>query len=231
MKTTVFIPTTPNHIKYVPKIIDTYLAGTCLPDEIIVSISMAHMIGKETKDILVQKGAKILEHNSQMLIGPNKQWSKEHSEGDIILYNDSDDFPHRQRIEIVKKIFEKYDILHMTHSYKRVPHDMDFDINFDDIKIVESDTLHNLYFPNGDFKECTKITQAYGGGAMMTHAGVPCIRKELLDTIIWKHPSKYLLGICEDYEFCMETLFKHKKSITIDAELYLYEARKWVSPS
>lgn len=244
MKTSLFIPTIPIHFRHIENILNHYYNGTVVPDEIIISISQSHNLDDESKKLIKNKfpDVKIIEHSDSLQSGPNRQISKTACKGDIIIYQDSDDIPHRQRVEIIKYFFNNYDIMHLNHSYTRNESN-DFHISIPDIKFIDSERLYKSYFPNSILNECLKVHGAYGGGFDMgIHGGAIAIKREVLNVVEWK-PKTHLFkneewlrgGLppimnhndpripgAEDYEFCMETLFKLKKSILIDAKIYTY---------
>jgi hypothetical protein len=107
MKYSLFIPTIPKHFHFLNEILEKYKNGSEQPDEIIISISESSKINQDDIRILKNNfNIKIIEHNNIMLAGPNRQVSKEFCNGDVIIYQDSDDLPHFQRIEVIKSFFE-----------------------------------------------------------------------------------------------------------------------------
>jgi hypothetical protein len=161
--------------------------------------------------------------------------------GDIILYQDADDLPHPQRVEIVKQYFETHDIVHLTHSYaflgplppwadKNVHHTsstMPQNINTKDIVFMNSEWISRLYFPGGKLTDCTRSASSWGLKNCIQHAGACCVRRDVLQKIRWKKNCDLTLapinrGKAEDYEFCMECAFAFQKSMMISAVLYQY---------
>jgi hypothetical protein len=236
MTTSVFIPAIPNHFNNLDNVLDIYLnKSTVKPDEIIVSMSDYTKINSDDIRILVTKynTVKFFLFENVMLAGPNRQVSKNLTNCDIIIYQDADDLPHIQRVEVINHFFNNYDIQHLNHSYVNnlslSNYNEDF-ININDINIVNSDEIYNTFFPNKSLTECASITNAYTL-KYHTHAGAVAIRREVLNDIFWKdrHELSYSPGWddpnykgAEDYEFCMETLFKYNKSIIIDSPIYFY---------
>lgn len=230
-----FIPTIPNHIQFLDEILSTYLnKSTVIPNEIIVSVSNYRTIPPEVLLPIIDKylNVKFILHDKIMLAGPNRQVSKDFCNGDIIVYHDSDDLPHIQRIEIIKHFFENYDILHLSHSYDiKTMYNEDL-IDISNIKYVTSDSMNKDYFPNNILEECVKYCNAYGGGYnIAVVAGSIAIKKEVLNHIKWKDRGEltYSPGWnnpsykgAEDYEFNMETTFSLKKSMLIDAKCFFY---------
>jgi len=228
MKYCLFIPTTPTHFKNLDKILALYKIGTVQPDEIIISISKSNEISKNEMDYIENKyNCKLMKHKKLMLAGPNRQESIK-SESDIIIYHDSDDYPHKQRIEIIKYFFEQNNIVMLNHSYSKNYNEEDIIIQ--NISIIKCEDIYGLYFPNNILKDCIKYCGAYGGGwNIPICAGPVSIKKEVLNDIKWKdrHELSYSpmwnnlnYKGAEDYEFCMEVLYHFKKSILIDSPIY-----------
>jgi len=238
MTTSLFIPTIPKHIKYLCRLLRSIKVGTIQPDEIIISISdynscdkeMINYIENKYKDIIIIKNDKPL--NS----GPNRQLSKIYCNSDIIIYHDSDDISHPQRIEIIKYFFENYDILHLNHACSRDDEINEFvNIEIKNIKITKSDVIYKKYFPNNNINDCLKITNSYGSEFLSkgehSCCGPMAIKKEVLNIIKWKdrlelkHSPDWndlLYKGAEDYEFCMDVLFNLKKSMIINPKIYVY---------
>jgi len=227
-----FIPSIPSQFQYLSQILSMYKNGTTQPDEIIISLSLANQISEnDISDLEKNFDCKVLRHNKIMLAGPNRQEAI-NAKSDVIIYHDSDDFPHKQRIEIIKHFFENYDIISLNHSYL---HENRFNINdvyinIENIKMIDENIYEN-YFPNGKLIDCIKYTRAFGSNNFNIPicAGPVSIKKEILNTIKWKHRNELsfspLWNIpsykgAEDYEFCMEVLYKYKKTILINSEIY-----------
>jgi hypothetical protein len=165
MEISLFIPTIPEHIKYLDNILDIYLNKSSIkPDEIIVSVSNYKVIPTDVLSPMFEKNqnVKFILHDNIMLAGPNRQVSKDFCNGDIIIYQDSDDLPHIQRIEIIKHFFENYDILHLNHSYNDISEYNEDIINISEINYIDSDILNQITFPNNKLTECVDNFRGYG---------------------------------------------------------------------
>lgn len=233
-----FIPTIPRHIKYLCRLLESVKNGSVQPDEIVVSISDYNLCDKEMLKYIENKYKDIffIKNDKQLNSGPNRQLSKDYCRGDIIIYHDSDDISHPQRIEIIKYFFENYDILHLNHACSRDNETNEFkNIKIENIKITKSDVIYKKYFPNNNINDCLKITNSYGSEFLdpgeHSCCGPMAIRKEVLDVIKWKDrlelthsPNWNTLSYkgAEDYEFCMDVLFNLKKSMLINSKIYVY---------
>lgn len=236
MKTSVVIPSTNNHFKYLDKVFLSYVDQTMRPEEIVVSIANGHLVDKEEIRRLKNKyswyfqNVEIITHDRAVPEGPNRGEGTKIASNDLILYNDSDDLAHPQRVETVKQIFENFDVLHLNHGYS-------FEERFQpikQIKTVTSSEMFNLYFPDFLDTPPQKRTRAtrpkkvydkrgnslpYGSGfGVSITGGSLCILKSVTDAINWE----WDMDVSYDYDFCMDTLFYFNKSLLIDSKLIWY---------
>ncbi len=238
MKTTVVIPAIPEHAAGLPALLKMLAEGGERPDQVIVSLAEAgRVVGL---DALADFAGglfgnfTLLRHAGPMLHGPNRQAATAHVLHDLVIYQDADDVPHPQRIQVVKHFFAAYDIMHLNHCCFGMedPFPVYIGRNARSITLVKPETLFLTTFPTANFKECVKNQPYYGqcSGFHIT-AGMPCVRREVLDEVRWKHPSEFTLGRSEDYEFNMECLFRFRKTMLVNADLVKYskydEVRKF----
>lgn len=231
MNISLVIPSTQNHFQYLDCVLKNYKNGTELPNEVIVSLSNAHLVPTDKIDELEKKYQnqfdvfKILRHNRTIQEGPNRGEGSKASTCDYITYHDSDDIPHPQRIEIIKHFFKNYDILHLNHSYT---YEQGFNtLKIDEIKHVDSEKIYRTHFGDSfDDEKQRPIyhynnleNKSYGNNQGFHVCGGPTtIHKSVLDTVKWN--DERILSY--DYDFCMDTLFYLKKSMIIDAPLIWY---------
>jgi len=240
MKTSLIIPSTNNHFQYVDCILNHYEKGTVKPDEVIISVSMAHLMDKQyLEDVVLKYGnsfesLKIIPHFRKIYEGPNRGEGSKIAQNELLIYQDSDDLPHPQRIEIIKYFFENYDILHLNHGYNFEERFEKEDI--EQVKYKQSNEMFDLYFPNFKNTEQEKRTRdlrprkvydslgnslPYGSGfgpEWNITGGSTAILKNVLDKINWE----WTMDVSYDYDFCMDTLFYFNKSMLINSPLIWY---------
>jgi len=220
MKLSVVIPCIRNHRGSLPAAINSCLNQTYPPHEIIVVGST----GKVTNSGITR----FLNFKNTQSAGTNRQIGSEACRGDLIIYQDADDTSHPKRFETIVHFFEKYDIVHLNHSYLSGFRGDPLEIDFNNIRVITSDKIYESYFPNDNFEECLSHN---GYGEYVCDwpiHGVPAIRRDVLNTVKWrgnrdlvlKKHSRYPL--MEDFEFNHEIAFKLRKSIIIDAPIYFY---------
>lgn len=220
----VFIPCVPKHFKYLKNVIDSYVKGTVRALEIVVFLSGTGCDTFESPS----KHCRFFSVPELVRAGPARQQALELCKGDVVVYQDADDFPHRQRVETVRRVFKDNDIVLLTSVQSFKIEDLDTNINYQKIKKISGKDIYHHYFPSGKITDCSRIYKAYGGDLVhMNSAGDPCIRRCVLETVKWKdNKDLTLLGtknIGEDYEFCMEVTHKFKKSMIIDSVLVWYK--------
>lgn len=236
MKKSVVIPSTNEHFKYLDKVFLSYVNQTIKPEEIVVSVANGHLINKVDVDNLKGKytehfeNVEIILHDKVVPEGPNRGEGTKVASNELIIYNDSDDLAHPQRVEIVAGAFDQYEINHLNHSYSFEEHFAPIT----QVKTIESQAIFNMYFPDfvsWDQKDRIRKNRPrkvygpkgnslpYGSGFDVDITGGSlCILKSVTDVINWE----WGMDVSYDYDFCMDTLFYFNKSLLIDSELIWY---------
>lgn len=108
-KTTVSvnIPCAVSHIEYLPRLLQSYANQTSVPEEVVISISSvkSNKHKKQIESIKKKKypfKLKIISSTSNKKAGANRNTCAENSSGNLIVNQDADDLPHKQRIQIIK---------------------------------------------------------------------------------------------------------------------------------
>jgi hypothetical protein len=219
MKTTVAIPCAWYHVRYLDAALSKIAAGTELPDEVVIVISPVEP-HKDLQQIhtLWQKFREYFHLIIEFCEHPMDAARARHAlttslTGDVIIYHDADDTQHPQRVEIVKRFFDEYDIMHLCHSYKTFSEGEAGKIRYDDIKVTPSHILYERFFVRGN------MPKAFRHGPVRIHAGALCIRREVLQKVLW---SDMKTGVGEDAEFCLKVLEVFNKTILVDAPILNY---------
>lgn len=227
------IPCIPKHFHFLDRVLNAYLNGSILPDEVIINYSESSKVTKPEIDFLKSKYSKnfskfiFCAFPQKLYAGKNRNYGTRASTGDIIVYQDADDLPHKQRLEIIKYFFTYYDIMHLAHSYVFSENLLNTNIDLTKIKIITSDVLYTKYFPNKRLIDCTNKINAFGEGFqnLPVHGGAIAVKRNVFKKIRWKDACELKLTKnpkAEDYEFCFEALFNFNKSMIIDAPIYFY---------
>jgi len=165
--------------------------------------------------------------------GMNRNNLGEHSSGELLIYQDADDFFHPKRIEFIEKSFYEEDIMHLAHSYyfnnvslEQTPFE---NKEFDFRRLYSLEHYYDIIFKNGlkDYKNF----QCYGNFESqksiscnidyMNCNGAISIKKDVLKKVKWKH-KKESINIAEDQDFNFECFFYFNKSYTLIEKLYYY---------
>lgn len=237
MKVSVIIPTTPEHAPYLGVLLAALAQGTEKPEQVVVSVSQAPLATADALRVLERLGRDLfddfimLRHDGRMRHGPNRQAASERASGDILIYQDADDLPHPQRVQVVKHFFARYDIMHLNHCW------IGLDDPFPDytgpgaapIRAVTPEAVFQATFPTATEMECLTALRGRGYGffsGFYVTTGMPAVRRAVLDRVRWKSPEQFMYKRNEDYEFNMNTLFTFRKSMIIDASLVKWDKYK-----
>jgi len=121
MKVSVIIPCHSNHFVLLRDLLQRYRMQSVVPDEIVISLSNIGQIDLRQLQALEKQSwpfrLKIIKHQEQLEPAINRNVACEASEGDLLICQDADDLPHRQRIQILKYLFENYKIDFLIHKF------------------------------------------------------------------------------------------------------------------
>lgn len=130
-KTSVVIPSYYKHIDFLPHLLEKYAHQTSIPDEVVIALSEADKVPANKLRLLQEESWPfdlVLELTSeQQFAGENRNRGTLASSGDLIIYQDSDDLPHMQRVEVIQECFAKVRFDHLLHSWddkeREIPYD------------------------------------------------------------------------------------------------------------
>lgn len=217
MRTTVAIPCSIKHYTFLSNLLSNIMNGTILPDEICIAIGgiCDKLEVKRIKDELGwAKNLKLLFSDKKMNAAESRDFITREITGDIVIYQDADDLMHPQRIEIVKRFFQDFNIVHLCHSFSFYSETVAGEINYNEIKYESGDFIYDKYFTKD------KNVKAFGEDSSIERitAGATCVKKSVLEDIKWVTNQK-----CpEDKSFCMSVLKTFNKTLLIDAPIYIY---------
>lgn len=110
LRVSVIVPCSHKHAKHLPELLPQIAKQTRKPDEIIVALS-----GCGPPDPMA--GVRFVHSKVARSAGYNRNAASEGATGDVLIYQDADDLPHPQRVEVIAALFEKYEIEHLMHSF------------------------------------------------------------------------------------------------------------------
>ena len=113
------IPCAYEHFKFLESLIKEILKQTLLPNEIVISLSESDKILpsvlKELEVLDTPFPIILIKNLEKKTPGENRQIASENAKYDYIIYQDADDLPHIQRIEIMNYVFENFNANHIMH--------------------------------------------------------------------------------------------------------------------
>lgn len=124
LSSSVAIPCYYKHFKYLSSLLTSLSQQTCLPDEVVISLSQVEYLSSEEIDAL-EAGpwpfhVEMIRRVGVFMEGSNRTMAARHCSSDIILCIDADDVPHPQRIEAVLQLFStlpNVDMVLCGHAY------------------------------------------------------------------------------------------------------------------
>ena len=110
----VVIPCASKHASILPSLIGQFEKQTSPPEEIVISIS-----GTKTPPPLTSKKIRVvvLSNEGRANASVNRNRATARARGDLFVYQDADDIPHPQRIEIVRALFARFEFDHLLHQF------------------------------------------------------------------------------------------------------------------
>jgi len=204
MTTSVIIPCVARHFVWMSGILEAYQNQTVIPNEIVLVFSEAEKIN-DVDIAKLEKGLwdfnlKIIKRNGVFLEGENRNVAMDNASGDILIFSDADDIPHPQRVEIVKHIFENYEVEHIIHALT-FQRDQMKPIDINSIKSLQFSTVEDVL----NFSSLNNPPVTFGS---------PCFLKEVGARVKW-HAKQDVTFNTKIYQ-----VFKNK--IVIPVKLILY---------
>ncbi|HSW71883.1 MAG TPA: glycosyltransferase family A protein [Chlamydiales bacterium] len=121
LKVSVIVPCVAFHFHHLLPLLKYYANQTIPPDEVVISLSETEKL-KEGEIAFLENQfwpfkLIIIPHAKRKSAGMNRNIACREASGDILMLQDADDVPHPQRVEIVKMLFETYEIDHLIHKF------------------------------------------------------------------------------------------------------------------
>ena len=110
----VVVPCASRHASLLTPLVAQFEKQTRPPEEIVISIS-----GTTTPPRIASKKIRVVVLSSaeRANASTNRNRATARAQGDLIVYQDADDVPHPQRIEIVRAMFARFEINHLLHHF------------------------------------------------------------------------------------------------------------------
>lgn len=122
LKVSVIVPCdAQKHVSYLYDLLERYEQQTILPHEVILSISNTNQVNQDTiKKIINNEWSfplKYILEQEPAYAGENRNKGCEIATGDIFLFQDADDIPINNSIEVIKYFFTKHQVDHAMHLF------------------------------------------------------------------------------------------------------------------
>ena len=178
----VCIPCCEKHIIHLENLLNNIINQTLQPKQIIIIISEYKTIN--TNDKIIEKlfdltkdtniELIIKKYSSVQYANTNRKIATELVSGDIIVFQDADDIPHKQRLEIINHFFIKYDCVHLLHGWTNI-------LTHNEINIHEIQYINVISSKNFPFHMKNKNKN------LCVHNGVLSIKTCILKDIAWNN--------------------------------------------
>ncbi|MDE3045946.1 MAG: glycosyltransferase family 2 protein [Verrucomicrobiota bacterium] len=211
MTTSVIIPCSAQHFEFIHNLLDCYEQQTTLPDEVIICVSQIERLNQTEIDVEESCHrifpVKWYRYHRRRSAGINRNFACTIAKGDLLIFQDADDLPHPQRVEIIKYFFENYEINHLMHGWLQEsemfePYDKEA-IPFYSVEMY--DELERVEF----FRN------------MRIHNGNLALLRELTGQVVWDDAL-----ICDhDVKFNREWYGEYKSNVVIPCNLITYRWR------
>ena len=205
----VIVPCYYKHFGLLPELLENISLQSVLPEEVVISVSECDKIDSKEREKVTTASypykIRYLFHKSRKYAGENRNCACERAVGDIFIMQDADDVPHPQRIEIIKQMFQQYDIVHLIHKFE-YPYVKGIDGEGN--KLVIGNIRRCLV--TSDYLKKWKVFGRVSNGEV-------AIRKAVFSRIHWSDDQTG-----EDIDFNCRVVDLFHKSLIIDADLITY---------
>jgi len=210
LKTSVIIPCHYSHFFLLYDVLESYQNQTVYPDEVVISLSEVNKIPNQAIQDLQNRDypfqVTILTTNKKNYAGVNRNIACSKAQGEILTLQDADDLAHPQRVEILKYLFENFDLDVITHE-------IFFDSN--EIPMFTLDELSGVRT-----YDCDSFFEiAWPIGSCIT-----CFKNSVFKQVQWTNKKTG-----EDVEFLTTVIKRSFQHFYLKTKLYIYrnELSSW----
>jgi hypothetical protein len=209
-KITLIIPCFYMHFKYIEELLKIYEKQTLLVDEVVIPIAESNQLDKTLIDNLKKQEFKfpvnIIEIPKPSLAGNTRHIGLRRASHEIIIFQDADDIPHDQRVEMIKYFFDKYpEIVHICHKWSKRP------ATFNKTRYNIEKDIEVVIPKNNIFMSTYRQIEHIANGNI-------AIRKRIYKNVGWYERMHRK----QDIQTNINIYNKYRKTLFIRAEIYLY---------
>ena len=199
----VVVPCAARHVAHLPELIRHLDQQTDQPNEIILAVSG---IPKSPALPKSRVPVKIVHDVTHRNAAQNRNRGTEASRGHVTVYQDADDIPHAQRIEVVRYLFTNFEIEHLMHGF----------VTAVNRRTPDGWTV-GRYDVQRDAARHAKAAKRYTFEMALTN-GNPAVLRSLALKVRW--PEHRNVG--EDVEFNSRACTQSRSNATLNWPLLLY---------
>jgi len=199
-KVSVAVPCYEGHVAFLRPLLEAYAEQSRVPDEVVISLSGCAKIEEGVIEE-IEAGwpfeVKVVRWDERRTEAENRTAACLNTTGDVVLTNDADDIPHRQRVEVVTYFMERYPhCMCLIHTWTE-------DLNC----VIDPAGVGRFFLRHwNDFYRWE-----------MTHSANIAIRRGVLKRVQWRNLD---WGVDRDFLIRCQKVFH--KTMVIDAPLIEY---------
>lgn len=112
LRISMVVPCAASHVARLPELLPALRSQSRVPEEVVVVVSgCADVVVPDLGNITVVQSVE------RLSAGAARNRGTKAATGDVVIYQDADDIPHPQRVEIVAALFELYMVEHVSHFF------------------------------------------------------------------------------------------------------------------
>lgn len=211
LSVSVIVPCHYVHFQLVPELLSFLAEQTSLPEEVVISVSEASKIPLDSMTAVQNKYwpflLTILSTDEKLSAGQNRNKACSVASGDLFIYQDADDIPHPQRVELIRSLFKSNDIEHLMHFWI-LPHD-----SFD---FYKPEKIQDLFELTHNYERAVNYYEEIPNYGHVTNGNIAILRK-IYEKISW--PT---LTTGEDESFNRSVYAAGYKTAVLKAPLLIY---------
>ena len=189
------VPCAPRHVALLEPLMALLDRQTSRPDEIVVAGAIPRLSARSFP-------IRVAPTEPRANAARNRNAATARATGDVVLYQDADDVPHPQRVEIVRRLFERFDVDHLMHAFVHATHPTaSWTASRYDVGAIHRLARYHRY--------------AFEVG--LTN-GNPAVRRTITSTVRWPEDKR----IGEDIAFNIAACARSRSSVVLRAPLLLY---------